>query len=235
MPEVRQKLHVSRSPFSADEVIVIGAGHFGKIAVEALTPRIRAPLRVVEKDEEALRALSGLSIEPILDEAVPFLVSSFHLLQPGNIIVPAVPVHLAYEWLRLSLPKSVTVLAIQAPEEIKPLLPHTWAGGEGSLLVSYADFRCPDDCPEPADCCTVTGEKRGTPLHALLSRIDLPGYRVHVIRSRQLAPGVGGYRAGDLQELLGRIESGGEGKWLVATACKCHGVVSAMEVKIKEG
>jgi 6-phosphogluconate dehydrogenase (decarboxylating) len=34
----------------------------------------------------------------------------------------------------------------------------------------------------------------------------------------------------DLKELLGKVSEGGEGKWLVGTACKCHGVITAMQV-----
>ena len=97
-------------------------------------------------------------------------------------------------------------------------------------MVSYADFRCPDDCPEPSDHCTVTGKKRGKPLYKLLGDIALPGFRVHVIRSRQLAPGIGGYSIGDLEGLRERVEGGGNSKWLVGTACKCHGIISAVEV-----
>ena len=220
--------------FSGDEVFIIGAGRFGKRSVEVLSSVLNSQLWVVEKDEEALRLIAGPSTERILHEGVPFLVNSLHLLHPTNVIVPAVPIHLAYEWLGLSLKGKFKVFRIKVPEAVKPLLPHTWEGSEGSLLVSYADFRCPDDCPEPPGHCTITGKRRGTPLHALLRGISPPGYRVHVLRSRQLAPGVGGYRVDDLRELLGKVESGGEGKWLVATACKCHGVVSAMEVKIEK-
>jgi len=232
--EAHHKRYQSPGPFTGNEVFIIGAGHFGQRAVDALGARQNAPLWVVEKDEEALRAIAGAPVERILDEGAPFLVNSFHLLHARNVIVPAVPIHLAVEWLHLCLKDKLSVLRLKVPESMKPLLPHTWEGSEGSLLVSYADFRCPDDCPEPADHCTVTGKKRGTPLHALLEGMTPPEYRIHVLRSRQLAPGVGGYRVGDLQELLGRVKLGGEGKWLVATACKCHGVVSALEVKSKK-
>lgn len=231
--EDRNKDDNSQAPFSGEEVIVIGAGHFGKRALDALASRPKTPpVVVVEKDEKALRLVTGPLVSCILQEGVPFLAGSFERLHPRNMIVPAVPLHLAYEWLRLTLKGKRRVFQIDVPETIRPLLPHTWEGQEGSLLVSYADFRCPDDCPEPADHCTVTGKKRGTPMHTLLGGIAPPGYRIHVLRSRQLAPGVGGYTVGDLQELMGRVESGGEGKWLVATACRCHGVVSAMEVRI---
>ena len=211
-------------------MIVIGAGRFGKRAVDALASKSKASsIWVVDQDEKALRHATGPAVKCILQQGVPFLTGFFHLLHPGNIIVPAVPIHLACEWLRLSLEGKWRVLQIKAPETIRPLLPHTWEGSEGSLLVSYADFRCPDACPEPVDHCTVTGKRRGTPMYTLLGDAAPPGYRIHVLRSRQLAPGVGGYTVGDLQELLREVGSGGEGKWLVATACRCHGVVSAME------
>ncbi|MBN2126224.1 MAG: hypothetical protein JW821_18130 [Deltaproteobacteria bacterium] len=117
------------------------------------------------------------------------------------------------------------------PETIRPHLPHTWKGGEGSLLVSYADFLCPDDCPEPADFCTVTGLKRDVPLYRRLENLEVPEYHIHVVRSRQLAPGLGGYRVEDLARLLARVKDGGKRKWLVGTACRCHGTLSAMEIR----
>jgi hypothetical protein len=224
--------NIPQAPFSGDEVFIIGAGRFGKRAVDVLSSRLDSPLWVVDKEGEALRVTAGPRVERILQEGVLFLVESLPRLHPTNFIVPAVPIHLAYEWLRLCLKDKLSVFRIEVPESMKPFLPHTWEGSEGSLLVSYADFQCPDDCPEPADHCTVTGKRRGTPLHERLSNIARAGYRVHVLQSRQLAPGVGGYTVGDLREALERVESGGKGKWMVATACKCHGIVSAMEVKM---
>jgi hypothetical protein len=72
-------------------------------------------------------------------------------------------------------------------------------------------------------------------MYELIKSVDLPGFRVGVIRSRQLAPGLGGYSAGDMKKLVERVGSGGDLKWLVGTACKCHGVISALEVKKKPG
>jgi hypothetical protein len=34
----------------------------------------------------------------------------------------------------------------------------------------------------------------------------------------------------DLKELLGKVSEARKGKWLVATACKCHGVVTGLRV-----
>jgi hypothetical protein len=187
-------------------------------------------LWVVDKDEKALADISDPGVERVLAEGVPFLAEHADVLPESTVIVPALPIHLAFEWLRVALNAVIRHRAVRVPDAVKPLLPHTWDGREGSLLVSYADFRCPDDCPEPADHCTVTGKKRGKPMFELLADLALPGFRVHVVRSRQLAPGVGGYSVGDLKRLLGRVESGRDSKWLVGTACRCHGVVSALEI-----
>ena len=118
------------------------------------------------------------------------------------------------------------------PDEILPALPHSWRGLPGTLLVSYSDFYCPDDCPEPSDHCPMTGEKRALPLYELLSRIVIPDHTTHVIRSRQLAPGLGGYKVEDLRNLLMKT-SQQAGKWLVGTACSCHGALTALNIQSK--
>jgi hypothetical protein len=170
-------------------------------------------------------------VEPIVDEGVRFLADNFSQLSPSNIIVPAVPVHLAFEWLTIYLSDSFRIKPIPVPEGIRTSLPYTWQTQDGSLLVSYANFRCPDDCPEPADYCTVTGKKRGKPLFQLLREIQVMDFAVHVIRSRQLAPGLGGYRVDILREMVTKITSQKFENWIIGTACKCHGTLSAMHIQ----
>lgn len=230
---LRQRTSYTHDPLPEDAILIIGAGHFGKRAVRILSEiRLRrAPLLIVDKDENSLAEIKGPSIEKILHDGINFLAENFHLLSPSNTIIPAVPVHLAFEWLKSYLDNDCKIKQAKGPEEIKPFLPYTWEGSEGSLLISYADFPCPDDCPEPADYCTVTGEKRSTPLYELLSRLDLLNYRIHIIKSRQLAPGLGGYKVGDLKKLATKVRKQGRGMWLVGTACRCHGTVTAMEIK----
>jgi hypothetical protein len=75
--------------------------------------------------------------------------------------------------------------------------------------------------------CPVTGESRDLPLHQELASLHLAGYEIRVIASRQLAPGVGGYaprRLLDLARDIGALQ----GKVLIATACRCHGVIQGL-------
>jgi hypothetical protein len=217
--------------FPENAVFVIGAGHFGARAVKLLVSRLNSPMWVVDSDERRLERLEGKSVRTFLAEGIQFITENFNRFRPSNLIVPAVPLHLASEWLKTCSPTNLLIRNREVPAEIKPLVPFAWDGRDGDLLVSYADFRCPDDCPEPEGYCTVTRKSREMPLHRLLENIQVTGYRVHILESRQLAPGVGGYRAEDLRQIYDRVRRGGRGRWLVGTACKCHGVVTAVEVE----
>ncbi len=220
--------HLSE-PLPRDACLIIGAGHFGHRAIKLLSEESR-PLLVVDVNEACLAGAGGPGLRWIPCDGIRFLVNNHHLLNPGNIIVPAIPLHLAFEWLKRYLGEKYKVEKISVPPEARGPLPHTWEGSEGSLLVSYADFVCPDNCPEP-EYCTVTGERRDRPLFQLLRNLTLPGFRTLVIRSHQLAPGLGGYKVADLTDAAARVAQGGAGKWLLGSACRCHGVLTAMEVR----
>lgn len=211
-------------------IIIIGAGHFGQRAAALLNSAPGTSLWIVDRDAKKLKTMGNIGAKRIAEDGVRFLAKHFSHLAPSTFIIPAVPVHLAFEWLRTYKNQQGAIEQIPVPKGFALRLPHTCDGTEGSLLASYADFRCPEDCPEPADRCTVTGKKRGTPLYRLLAEVEIRGFGVHVIRSRQLAPGVGGYRVTDLKELLGKVSEGRKRKWLVATACKCHGVVTGLQL-----
>jgi hypothetical protein len=189
---------------------------------------------IIDKDKARIESIEALHTEKIISDGINFLVKNMRSLNPSSLIVPAVPVHLASEWLKIYLEEhGWKIKSSEIPAEIMSHLPYSWHGKGGTLLISYADFLCPDDCPEPSDHCPVTGETRPEPLHGLLNRLVVPHHQMHVIMSRQLAPGLGGYRVEDLTNLYVKV-SRGEGRWLVGTACKCHGTLTGVEVKKAE-
>jgi len=216
------------SGITEDAVFIIGAGHFGARAARIICQWSDSPLFVVDPDEKSLSDLNDLRIEKVLGDGIQFLIDNFHYLKQTNTIVPALPVHLAYEWLKGFLPGDMKIKKLPVPET-EPPLPNAWPASEGSMLVSYADFLCPDDCPEPVNC-TVTGEKREQPLYSLLRNLNLHPFDIHIIQSRQLAPGLGGYKVEDLKIMAEKVSTNKTRMWILGTACKCHGILTAFEV-----
>jgi len=219
---------IDSSQIREETVFIIGAGHFGARAARIVCQQSDSSVFVVDPDEKCLSNLSDLRVEKVLGDGIQFLLENFHYLKQDNTVVPALPVHLAYEWLIQFLPGEMKIRKLTVPET-KPPLPNAWPASEGSMLVSYADFLCPDDCPEPVHC-TVTGEKREQPLYSLLRNLHLPPFNLHIIRSHQLAPGLGGYKVGDLKETADMVLGNKSGKWILGTACKCHGILTAFEI-----
>ncbi len=144
-------------------IIIIGAGHFGQRAAALLKAVPHTSLWIVERDIPTLKKLGTMGAKRIAEDGVRFLAKHFSHLAPSTFIIPAVPVHLAFEWLRTYMNEKGTVATVPVPKSFGLRLPHTWDGSEGSLLISYADFRCPADCPEPANRCTVTGKSERNP------------------------------------------------------------------------
>ena len=216
------------NPHLIHPLLVLGAGHFGQRAVTLLSKRVKGKVWVIDKDWQSLEQVTEPNVERVQTDAVEFLLSKAKSLPEETHIVPAVPFHLAYEFAKRTVRRTLATRSLPVPLDLKKALPYVWEGADGSFLVSYANFRCPDNCPEPLYC-TVTGEKRDKPLFTLLRELRADGFRVYIIRSRQMAPGVGGYDLADLLRLCFALERG-PGKWLVGTACKCHGVLSGLEI-----
>ena len=159
-------------------------------------------------------------------EAAAFLAQ--HLRDDGrwDWIIPMVPVHVAFHWLLAGPLAGSAWQPAAAPEALAGLIPGARRGPHGELYLSRARHLCPDDCAEP-EVCPVTGESRDLPLHQELASLHLAGYEIRVIASRQLAPGVGGYSPRRLLDLA-RDMGTSKGNVLIATACRCHGVVDGL-------
>ena len=209
--------------------LILGAGKFGRLALERLARQdAAARFTVVDRDPAALALIldgvPGRTRVPA--EAVAFLVQ--HLGGDGrwDWIIPMVPVHVAFHWLIAGPLAGSDWQPAAVPEALAGLIPAAQRGPQGELYLSRPQHQCPDDCAEP-EVCPVTGESRELPLHQELASLHLAGYEIRVIPSRQLAPGVGGYsptRLLDLARDMGALK----GKVLIATACRCHGVVDGL-------
>lgn len=208
-------------------VWIIGAGRFGALALERLSVIMPdARFTVADPDDSRLERMAGAEKKIVPEEGIAFLAERLHPESAPDWIIPALPVHLAAEWCLARLgPEKARRIAI--PPGCFDLIPNPMRGESGDAYVSHADFLCPDDCPEPARICTATGEPRKPNLFDILRNTRFPGFRSEVIRSRQLGPGVGGYRPRQLFDLLDQLERM-QGDILVSTACRCHGVITGI-------
>jgi len=205
---------------------ILGAGHFGSLAVKRILQRKgRCNLLVVDHREDALDDLRDEPLKIIKQDAVNFLSS--HTGAGNEWIIPAIPEHVAFSWLCQQLTKEGTVTPIAPPSVIDQHIPNPMRGKGGVLYTSFATFRCPDDCEEPEEICRVTRERREANLYELIQQIEVRGYKTLVVRSHQLTPGVGGYQLSTLWRLLQDVRSF-DTNILVATACRCHGVINAL-------
>ena len=207
---------------------MLGAGRFGRLAAERLKSRFpEALLSVVDRDERRVAEISGeLKIPGEVEECI----SSMDREAPDDDlwVVPSVPVHVAFEWVLRELGRTGNCRSQPVPEEVDVQVPNPIRAASGAVYASFATFLCPDYCGEPGEICTHTGEKRPGNLYEVLSGVNVPGFEVFVLRSWQLAPGVGGYPGRSLRELAAGVRAK-PGGYLIATSCRCHGVINGLE------
>lgn len=202
--------------------VIAGYGRFGKIAVERLGSAFpRATIMVMDPKGFAELEFGLASVTAIQADAVSVLRDST-TVDDEDVIVPMVPFHLAAAYV---LAKRPSVRETALPDFVAAIAPNPFRLNVSTLACSWADFLCPDDCPE-GELCTVTGQPRDEPLYAFLARLAVPGFEMHVQRSHQILPGVGGYTAAELRDLERRINPTA---CIIATACRCHGILTAVQ------
>jgi hypothetical protein len=213
---------------SMEKYWIIGVGHFGYLAYTRLLQAGKnRHFVLVDSNEKSLAKCKGPNSVPIVSDGVEFLEMHLKRGDKPDWVVPALPLHLAAEWVLLSLGPQM-LKRVPIPSAIETRLPHPSHGADGNLYVSHANFKCPDNCEEPRDICTVTRKKRQQNMCEILATLHVGPFRPLNIRSHQLGPGVGGYRAEQLYVLADKVKQT-RGPILLSTACRCHGVVTALE------
>jgi hypothetical protein len=210
-----------------DGYLIIGCGHFGSRAAKKLFQRdSNSKIIVVDKSRKALQRVSRLPIQTVVCDGISYLNQFLSEGREVNYIIPAVPFHLAFEFILSQLNSSRA-----KRRKLPPLsgLPNPVLGKTSDLYTSFADFLCPEDCPEPAQYCFTTKKKRLNPLYQILN--DMQGaFESRVIRSHQLTRGVGGFQPEALLHALEDIKRKKKRSQivLISTASRCHGVTSAL-------
>jgi pyrroline-5-carboxylate reductase len=207
--------------------LIIGCGRFGSRAAEKLLKKDPLPkIIVVDKIKESIKKIYRLPVETAVSEGISYLNKFLSQGRRADYIIPAVPFHLAFEFILSQLKplggKRRKVPALSG-------LPNPMMGRTGDLYTSLADFLCSENCPEPAQYCTATRERRSKPLYQILKELK-GASESKVIRSHQLSPGVGGFKPEVLLNLLENIKKkvNSDRLILISTASRCHGVTSGL-------
>jgi hypothetical protein len=213
--------------------LILGAGKFGRLALRRLGAREgSARFLLIDRRPEALAAAGTAGVEGaemLEGDAISFLGANLGPGSPWDWLIPMVPVHVAYAWLLAGPLAGQGWETAGVPEDLADLTVFAVKGPQGELYLSQARHLCPDDCAEP-DVCPVTEKARPQTLYDQLAGTSRPERPVHVVASTQLAPGVGGYPPRELLKLAKDIAES-PGPLLVATACRCHGVVHGLKRK----
>lgn len=206
---------------------VLGGGQFGRRAA-TLLKNAQPDNEIVVIDRLPVQGLQG-GIEVICADGVEWFTENFSPAAKVQKIIPALPIHLAADWMRRTFEKEQrTVRSVEISDECSHHFPHPICLSPSRLAVSYADFLCPSNCSEPDGFCTHTKKTRPLPLDRLLANVTIKNFVPLIITSRQFAPGVGGFFPEDLWILLNRARRLPDTPLLIGTACKCHGIVDGM-------
>ena len=216
------------SYFPPKKIFILGAGHFGYVASKRLSRRYaEASFLVIDSNRDNLAKIEEEIALPVLQkEAISFINSC--PISEDQWIIPAIPVHVAFHWLLHQLKLTHEAQQVDVPQLTDEKVPNPFRMDDRTLYASYATFVCPDACNEPDEFCTYTGKPRQENLFEYLQQVEVPGFATEVVRSWQLAPGVGGYTGSTLSNALASI-SRNQGSYLVATSCRCHSVIDALK------
>lgn len=209
------------------KIWILGAGKFGQLALERIIRYLPDVEITLVDNRVKLAAAAGATV--VCEEGISWLADNMQREETVDMIIPSLPVHMVAEWLKLKSSTNYEVSAVPLPEHLVARLPNPIKNGDSQLYLSHADFLCPDNCGEPELFCTYTGKERAEDMFHLLANIDELPYIPFVVRSYQLLPGVGGIYPKDMWNLLDRVNNCLDKPLLIATACRCHGVLDGLQ------
>jgi len=213
---------------------IIGGGYFGQRTARIIRRKeANSKIIIVEKQSLVCKQLERSGFETKCMEGIRYLEASLVTQDHPDWIIPAIPVHVAFEWIKSKLTKRYNVHTIPIPHRLEAQLPNALQGDSGQRFISNADFICPDNCSEPEEICTYTGKPRPRILNDFLQQIKYSDFRSIVVCSQQLFAGIGGYSPPTLFEALSAVEMT-PNPILLSTACRCHGVLDAFRISTKD-
>ncbi len=210
--------------------IIAGGGKYGTYAVELLREKGMSFV-VVDVDPNCLAATHfGLKTVSSVEFEGEFFIRGdlkvvLNLMETLDVefVFPTVPTHLAADLARTKYELQPWSVGL---EGVLSRLPQAviLQAGKGRLITSFnRDHHCIDKCSMPV-LCPSSGARRPCTMTELLKFASPEAF---VLVSHSVAPGIGALKSSELVELLDW--AGRKTAFLVATACDCHGVLSAFK------
>lgn len=200
--------------------IVVGGGKFGFKAVEFLISECRDFIVIDRNPYCEVNKKLGIKI---YEAGVEKLVEIAEKMNP-EWIFPTASVHVIAEAVKDHFePWNEVIDCILSGIPMRLVV----TSGNGSIVLSYnRDNTCIENCTSP-EVCPVTKIKRPCPVFEII-RFAYP--EAIVLISHQITPGLGAIKGSDF---LGAVKKAKEKEMVVlATACNCHGVITALKRKI---
>ena len=214
--------------------IIVGGGKYGCIAVEYLRKNKRGFV-LVDKDPNCLAtkrfrfkpsAQIGTEGEYFLEGDIVQVLSLIERLKP-EYVFPTAPVHIAAELTKTKFELApwdevINCILSNLPPSV------VLQAGKGNLIVSYnRDKDCLERCEAP-EVCPSTGKRKPCTMDKLMRFAYPEGI---ILVSYQLAPGMGALKGSELLEFFSQVEK--RDKFVVATACGCHGFFTALKKELR--
>jgi len=210
--------------------IIIGGGKYGCYAIEYLQQQHKSFV-VVDTDPNCLAAKrfklkTSEHIAPngelFFHGELPQALELIEKLKP-EYVFPTAPVHIAADLAKIKFNLAPWSEAINT---ILPKLPAVVVlyAGRGKLIVSFnRDHDCIEKCAMPP-VCPSSGIKKPCAMTALM-RFASP--EAFILISYSMAPGMGALKGSELIDFFNWAKT--KEKFVVATACDCHGVFNAYQ------
>lgn len=157
-----------------------------------------------------------------------FLTGYVPVAGPGDLLVPApIAPHLIFDWLLERLAGQIGARCERVPAPAVGT-PFDRGGANGERFISFAEWRCPASCLEPAICPAIRAPRTWEVADTLQGQVDRVD-SIELFVARHHAWGIATIPFATMVDAVGRLErwqvTGRPSTHRIATVSACHGIV----------
>ena len=210
--------------------IIVGGGKYGCEAIDLLSEKGESFI-VVDPDVDCLAA-KQYKLTRYIDRSskgqffvrgdLLLVLNLLEDLEP-SFVFPTAPIHISADLanVRFKLEpwtEGINSVLSRLPQET------VLQAGKGKLVASFnRDRKCYDRCPMP-EVCPSSGTRKPCSMTELMK---FASPKAFILVSHSMAPGIGALKGCELLELLDWVAT--KNRFMIATTCDCHGVLSAFK------